>query len=738
MLKEMIVEKGRKYSTVLIPFTVFLCSVIVVFATDGHVTAPLLCALAGGLSPLGTTAACIGGVLAYLSAGQFAEGGFIICSLVLITAGKWIMKEDNTSRTSAFVTFISMAFSGVVFGLVVTGSLRQAVLNILYAAICGVSAYFVMETADILSFPNSISADKKTLTSLSAAFVLAIAVLCGLEFSVINTGIVLSVFVLLCACRFFGCSGGVVCGVLGSAGIFLGCSALGLQTAFFGAAGLLAGFVSGYSRITMTAIFSGVILLGHLATGVNDTSFFVQADVIIGSILFLLIPERLVTRGGRFCAGAVRENTEYLGKEMEFAARSLSDIRKNVMDIMAVFACKQKSADNIEKVSSKVCGKCRNRLDCWEKNFENTNSAFMKIQSGRMGIFPAGFECVSKNKILEEFERCKRDDAFSKMLMLRLNENRSFMFSQMEASEDIVNSLSSRINVNISKSMTSILCRTLDRYSVEFNSAIVFYTNENRLVAEIYIRENVEIDIEQMCDILSRELSVPLECPHTFACPGETRIRFSQKTKYSLDYAQFQLSAQEGEQSGDTCGYFTDGLGYAYVFVSDGMGHGSRAAVDSQITAKLFKRLVRLGMSCEGAVKMINTIMLAKSEEESFATLDIAKINLETGGVTLCKSGASSTLIKYGDSVMMFSFASNPVGIIHDAHTCTRECSFSEGNVLVMMSDGVPENAYMYIKEQLILGTEPDELAENICRYSRKITSGTPQDDITAVCIKLV
>ncbi|MBQ8828110.1 MAG: SpoIIE family protein phosphatase, partial [Clostridia bacterium] len=477
---------------------------------------------------------------------------------------------------------------------------------------------------------------------------------------------------------------------------------------------------------------------GHLATGVNDASFFVQADVIIGSILFLFIPERLVTKGGRFCAGAVKDSTGYLGKEMEFAAKSLSDVRQNVMDIMAVFAGRQKTDDNVQKVSSRICGKCRNRLDCWEKNFENTNSAFMKVQSSKTGIFPAGFECVSKNRILEEFEKCRRDDAFSKMLLTRLNENRAFMFSQMEASEDIVNSLSARINVSVSKSMTSILCRTLDKYSIEFTSAIVFYTNENRLVAEIYICENAEIDIEQICDILSRELSVPLECTQPFACSGETRIRFSQKTRYSLDYAQFQLSAEDGEQSGDTCGYFTDGLGYAYVFVSDGMGHGSRAAVDSQLTAKLFKRLVRLGMSCEGAVKMINSVMLAKSEEESFATLDIAKINLETGGVTLCKSGASSTLIKYGDSVMMFSFASNPVGIIHDAHTCTKECGFSEGNVLVMMSDGVPENAYMYIKEQLILGTAPDELAENICRYSRKITSGNLKDDITAVCLKLI
>ena len=61
---------------------------------------------------------------------------------------------------------------------------------------------------------------------------------------------------------------------------------------------------------------------------------------------------------------------------------------------------------------------------------------------------------------------------------------------------------------------------------------------------------------------------------------------------------------------------------------------------------------------------MINSIMLAKSNEESFATLDIGKINLETCELTLYKSGAASTLIKYSDSVMMFNSPSNPIGIV--------------------------------------------------------------------------
>ena len=585
MLKEMIVEKGKKYSVFVTPFAVFLCMVVVAYATCGMSTAPLTAALAGGLSAVNTTAAAVGGIIAYLASGEITENAFIICGLILVTAGKWIMRDDTSPKTAAFITFVSMTFSGIVFGLVVMGDFKQTVLNMVYAVVSAVASYFISFIAEILKYPNQISADRQTLTAFAVVFVLVSALLDGISLSVFNVGIIISSVVLLCACRFFGCGGGVVCGVLTTAGVFIGQSELGLQTAFFGVAGLMAGFVSGYSRVTITAVFSGIILLGQLVTGINDLSFCVQADIIIGSVIFMLIPERIVTMGGRLCSGAVKDSSELLAKEMKFAATSISDIRKSIMDIITVFDSKQKNVDYVEKVSSRICGKCRYKLDCWEKNFESTNAAFRKLESGKRGAFPLSFDCTGKNKIAEEFEKCRNEETVSKMLMARLNESRNFLFSQMEASADIVNSLSAKINVNISKSMTSTLCRALEKYDVDFNSALVYYTAENRLIAEIFLPEKTEYDIDEMCSVLSRELSAVLEYSQPFEASGEVRLRFNRKTKYTLDYAFSQLSAAENEPSGDTFGYFTDGLGFAYAFISDGTAY--RKAVQKAGTARI-------------------------------------------------------------------------------------------------------------------------------------------------------
>ncbi len=737
MLKEMIVEKSRRYSVFLVPIGYFLCAVLTAAASVGNITAPLACAVAGAASCVNATAVSAGALLVYLFTGEVNSSNFIICSLILITVGKWIMRGDNTPKIAAFITFISMMFSGIVFGLVVDGSGYSAAVNVLYSVFSCIAAYFLMQSIEIVSVPSSITADRKTLTSLSVLFVLLAVILSGLSISIFNIGVIVSCFIILCACRFFGCVGGVTCGVLTTAGIFIGNSDIGIQTIFFGVAGLMSGFMSRCSRISIVSVFSGIILMGHFAIGMNDASFFVQADIIISGILFMCVPERFVAMGGRFCASTIKDTGEMLGKEIEFAAKALSDVRQNIIDVMSAFERKQKSVGVAEKVTERICSKCRHRLDCWEKKFEYTNSLFKKFENSRNESFPTGMECINKQAVLDEFEKSKREQAFSKMLSVRLNENRNFLFSQMEASEDIVSMLSERVNVNISKSVTATLCRTLEKHKTEFNSAIAYY-NRQKLIIEIYVPVQNKYDTDELCNILSYELGIDLESSQPFTSEGETRLRFNQLTEYVVEIGTCCYNATDGEKSGDICGYFTDGLGFGYAFLSDGMGQGSNAAIDSQFTSTLFKRFIRLGMSCDGAIKMVNNILLVRNGEESFATLDIAKINLETCGVTLYKSGASPTLIKYGDSVMMYSFASNPVGIIHDISVSVKECEFSEDDILVMTSDGVPESSYMYIKEQLSLNVPLKDLSENICIYSRKISADCPNDDVTAMIIKLV
>ena len=56
-------------------------------------------------------------------------------------------------------------------------------------------------------------------------------------------------------------------------------------------------------------------------------------------------------------------------------------------------------------------------------------------------------------------------------------------------------------------------------------------------------------------------------------------------------------------------------------------------------------RLLTAGFGYESMLRMINTALITKSEDESLATLDIVDINLFTGDVRLHKAGAGASLL---------------------------------------------------------------------------------------------
>ena len=742
MLKEMIVEKSRKHREILYPLGAFAASAVIAYSSSGMTAAPLICAFSGAFSPFSSAAFSLGGILTYLTSEKVTESAFMMIAFILVSIGKWFIRDDDTPKNASFITFVSMAFGGMVSGFLITRSPVQSLINISLALVGAIAAYFIRTASEALYSKRSLYADKKTLTALGAAFMLIVTLLSGLSISVINVGDVLGCVVILCASRFFGCYGGVICAVLTSVGLLAGQTELGLQTVFFGAAGLAAGFCRSYSRITVTAVFSAVNLAGQLAVGMDEMSFFIQADTVIGGALFLLLPEKFIVTCGRFCTGTVTESTDFAGKEIEFAAVALCDIRENISSVMNALQKRKIIYSMSADVCEQICGKCRNKLDCWEKNYERTNSLFQKLELKKLSdinTVSAGFECVKRREVLESFERARREEAFSKILHARINENRRLLFSQIEASEEMIRSLAGKMNVNISKSITASLCRLLDRSEIDYSTAAAYYNKSGRLIIEIYIPSHKEKNIpHNICSILSRELGVTLEHSGPFRCGYETRLRFNQQTKYSVSYISRQMSAKQNEPSGDKCGYFTDGLGKAYIFISDGMGNGSQAALDSEISSRLFKRLIRSGMGCEGAVKLINSVMLTKPSDESFATLDIAEIDLDTGEMTIYKSGAAATLIRYSDAIVMYSLSSNPIGIIPDPVTSKKDCKLRNGDVIVMMSDGVPEAAYPYIKEQFSMNIDSEKIAENICGYSHKIMSGVMPDDVTVTLSEVI
>ena len=172
--------------------------------------------------------------------------------------------------------------------------------------------------------------------------------------------------------------------------------------------------------------------------------------------------------------------------------------------------------------------------------------------------------------------------------------------------------------------------------------------------------------------------------------------------------------------------------------LSDGMGTGSRAAVDSAMAAELFSKLIKSGLSFDCALPIANSALLVKSSDESLATLDVVCIDLYTGRTDFMKAGAAATFIRHKDSVASLEQASLPIGILREIEFSKATAKPENGDIVLMISDGVLGDCNGWIQQEMKLWDtkhSPRELAEFIVNSACERKLGKQRDDMTAIAI---
>ena len=138
-------------------------------------------------------------------------------------------------------------------------------------------------------------------------------------------------------------------------------------------------------------------------------------------------------------------------------------------------------------------------------------------------------------------------------------------------------------------------------------------------------------------------------------------------------------------------------------------------------------------MDCKAAARMINAIMLTKSGEERFATLDVAKICTDTAAVTLYKYGAGPTFVKHGSQITLCQAATNPIGILPNAEPYTTVLKLDRGDMLFLLSDGLDDALFPYVRQKLRQGGDLQTLAHTVCAKAQRESKGAPRDDVTVL-----
>ncbi|MEG1316060.1 MAG: SpoIIE family protein phosphatase, partial [Oscillospiraceae bacterium] len=405
-----------------------------------------------------------------------------------------------------------------------------------------------------------------------------------------------------------------------------------------------------------------------------------------------------------------------------------------------------------DRAAGTVCVGCKNKDECWQKNFMDTLSIMNDATEPMMKRGK-----LIKEDLAERFtEKCPQHYSFisavngelrglmyRRQFRSRLNENRTAAYGQYKELADIIDGVAKELNS--AKGADPLSERRLRRFlrAMDIEADVsVFRDNRGRLRAIIesghlgpLLRQGNYLEI--LSGVLGARLCKP---------PNEEEITDRRLVVVEAEPLVVSVGIagmkKKGEPvSGDRGTYFKTDEGILCVILADGMGSGEDAAKESINAVRTLEAFLRAGVDPAVAMKLLNSVLLLKNGEEwGYSTIDLMCVDLFTGETCFYKYGAAPSFIKSGKTIRRVRCESLAAGI------CAGEGSAPDivrmrlkvGNVALIASDGVMvESNDAWLRELLLKndGQDTKLLAKEALRSAARLYGC--EDDMTVLAIRV-
>lgn len=263
-----------------------------------------------------------------------------------------------------------------------------------------------------------------------------------------------------------------------------------------------------------------------------------------------------------------------------------------------------------------------------------------------------------------------------------------------------------------------------------------------QLVLDVTVRDRC-ITTKELTKAVGAALNrkmIPQKDTKTLIGRGITHYIYDEEPIYQGIYGVARMVKDQETVSGDNFSFLEPKSGQLVVCLSDGMGSGSLACKESEMVIELVEKFLEAGFDVETAVRIMNSAMVMKGNDDLFSTIDISEINLYDGTCRFYKIGASTTFIKRKEGVDCLISTSLPVGVLKRPDIEQTQKELTNGDFLVMVSDGVLE--YLHVPhpeetmQEIIASIHTNNaaiLAKRILENVLLYTGGEAADDMTVL-----
>ncbi|MDT7986683.1 stage II sporulation protein E [Clostridium perfringens] len=554
-------------------------------------------------------------------------------------------------------------------------------------------------------------------------------------------------------------------------GIILGFATGNLMEsiAIYGACGLVAGIFRESGKLFTALSFNIIFIIVTLYSGVFNNISFIEA--LVGTGIFLLIPKKIYNKisleinkdkkVGHFSEVRFSEIKDELTERLKDFTEVLSVMGKSLNNLVGndKLAIKNKGNALVENLSDRTCSDCDMRYMCWKRELHQTYNVFSDLirnYENNSGAFPHELEkkCIKKYALVKNLEDIMNIYMVNETLKSRLGEGRKILSNHINnmsvTISEIVDEFGNELHLctDVEKSIK----KSLLKYGINFGSLICYNDKNGRIKIKMQM-ENcmgsqtcIKTVLPIISETIGKNMSIGSEGCNINSKNNMCEIVIEEAPKYHIN-SHVAVATKEGEKfTGDSYSYGRTKDGNYITVISDGMGSGPEAGLESKVSVEIIEKFMEVGFDEKIAIDAVNAIMSIKfSEDEKFSTLDMNKIDLYTGNAKFMKVGAIESFIKRGNKVEVINSNTLPFGVLEEPDVDTVEKQVSNGDVIVSISDGILDvkNDGSFDTTWLIeflkntKYRQPKDLSIAILEKAKELSGGKAKDDMTVVVSKV-
>lgn len=682
--------------------------------------------LAGALDLPYAAAVLAGAIVRGVSADSVGKGIVKTAAMAFIVIAKLFAGGRSSPMRCGIITAVSVMLAGTSVSALIGELPQKLIFYGFYAAVAGFAAYCGAELTASLRQEHVISLSGFSGGCYAVIYIVYIASLYSLSLPAVNAGAVVGIAVTALAAYSYGSAGGAICGAMTAFAAALVSPRECIASAVFPAAGLFAGHIRKGRPLLTALIFAALCYSLSVLTGAPRDGSDITLSVLIGGGVFVAAAPYFSDKWVSAEPVSERGSSASDSLRISFLSDVIDAVRSDAVKLSAALSAAE---NNSRSAGISTCGSCSRGSTCRRLDIEAADELAPDIPQS----------CVRKRELTEELEQLRESRIADRLLRLRRSRDRSLLNEQLKLTGEILRSAAAEHELRPSGRTAAKIIGLLSAHGIAPLRASASYNAANRLAVELYYSsENTGLSASRIRDLIADGLGLELTVAAPVSSADELRLCFYEKPEYTVEVYSASVCAEGSEVSGDSTAVFTDGGGICYIALSDGMGTGKSAAVDSHTVIALFRRLVCGGMDCVTAVKMVNSVMVGKSRDESFATFDALRFDPDSHTLTVMKSGAAATLILRGGEVQKVSAPTFPVGINEAAEVYTAEYEVGEGDMVVAFSDGISENEFPFIRELLIGSGDIKEIVRETALKSASFCKSAHTDDVTVIGVKIL